>query len=390
MVKEKKEGLTSEHKIGLNSISESNRFLRKLWSELEKYKKTGWCYAPSHFGQEVHIGFSNWGEVSFKYKQKGCIDIICFDNVQHEDVTILKDAIETAKRITDFITYYVQIKLPINVICENEENVSTKIYSKNNVSYIYSKVEAYSDSDFQYLVQKKIEAIRALLSVFFRNTYSLNSFKIIHSHNEEPTIKQDGHYSYNRGWIDMDEIPIIYKNHYIIPRELLLLIDTIMNNNFYTKEIEMILNSSHSFYSATYFMNISVDNKNDYIGCINVANSMVISALEPLADLEDIPIVKCNHCGSINYSVIRKIKSLLNRYCNCSMTKYILDTYYSKRSEFFHIGKRDTEEHYIGKCWPQINEKDGREMLKPHSLIDYNMFDWVSFVIRNRIYDLID
>lgn len=46
MVKEKKEGLTSEHKIGLNSISESNRFLRKLWSELEKYKKTGWCYAP--------------------------------------------------------------------------------------------------------------------------------------------------------------------------------------------------------------------------------------------------------------------------------------------------------------------------------------------------------
>ena len=52
--------------------------------------------------------------------------------------------------------------------------------------------------------------------------------------------------------------------------------------------------------------------------------------------------------------------------------------------------ERNTEEYYIGVCWPQIDEQDGRSILTPHSIIAYNLFDWVNYIIRKRIYDIVD
>lgn len=93
----------------------------------------------------------------------------------------------------------------------------------------------------------------------------------------------------------------------------------------------------------------------------------------------------CEKCGTSIYSVVKKIKLLLERYYEPAIVKHIMDVYYSKRSKYFHEGDRDTEEHYVGICWSQIDEEDTRSILAPHSMIDINLFDWVDFVIKKRI-----
>jgi len=121
-----------------------------------------------------------------------------------------------------------------------------------------------------------------------------------------------------------------------------------------------------------------------------LVNSIVISALEPLAALENVPTSVCEKCGADIYSVVKKIKMLLERYLTPNLAKYIVEEYYSKRSKFFHEGIRESEEYYTGISWPQINETDGRSILMPQSLIAFNLFDWVSLIIRKRIFDIIE
>ncbi len=375
--------------ISCKNVHNSNLFLRKLWSELEK--GNGWYFMPFRDGNKVHLGNCNYGEVSFDYKKRGCINNLYFSNVNSKNVKFIKNAIIRAKRIEEINTYYVKIELPF-VICDIKDDRFNTLFAKENKkSYLYSKINAYSTTDLEYLLMKKIESIRALFSVYIRNVFSFNLFEVSYSSEEQKKIVfHDDKCSYYLDWIDLDEIPKSKDGYYIIPREMLVLADIIMNNNFYSKEISMLINAAHAFYSATYQMKMSEEMGEDQIGCINIANSMVISALEPLADLENVPTSVCENCGIAIYSVIKKMKLLLERYCDPAMVKHIINVYYSDRSKFFHEGARKTEEHYIGRCWPQIDEREGRNILMPHSRIEYNLFDWVNYVIRKRLYDIIN
>lgn len=375
--------------ISLKSVHDSNLFLRKLWSELED--GNGWNLCPSRKEKKVYIGISNYGEVSFDYEKRGCINNIYFSNVSSGHEELIKNAIIRAKKIDEINTYYVKIELPF-VICDMWDDRLDTVFAKGNKkSYIYSKINAYSTKDLEYLLGKKVESLRAIFSVYVRRVFSLNLFKISYSREEQnKNIVHSENYSYDLDWIDLDQIPKSKDGNYVLPIEMLILVDTIMINNFYSKKINMLINAARLFYSATYQMKMSEESQEDQIGCINIANSMVISALEPLANLEDVPVSVCENCGADIYSVIKKMKLLLERYYDPDVSNHIMKVYYSKRSKFFHEGARDTEEYYMGRCWPQIDEEDKRSILMPHSVISYNLFDWVNYVIRKRIYDIIN
>lgn len=375
--------------ISLKSVQDSNLFLRKLWSELGNCNGRNFC--PSRDANRIYIGFCNYGIVSFDYKKRGCINNIYFSQVKNRNMEYVQKAIIRAKKIEEINTYYVKIELPFLINDMIENKVYTMFIKENNKSYLFTKINAYSIKDLKYLLKKKIEVLRALFSVYIRDVFPLNLFKVSYSNEKQPNFEfYEEKYSYNLDWIDLDEIPKSEKGYYIIPKEMLILADTIMHTNFYSRQISMLINSAHLFYSATYQMKLSEENEEDLIGCVNIANSMVISALEPLADLENVPKSVCEKCGTPLYSVIKKMKILLSRYSDPATVKCIMDTYYSNRSKFFHEGARNTEEYYIGVCWPQIDEQDGRSILTPHSIIAYNLFDWVNYIIRKRIYDIVD
>ena len=97
-----------------------------------------------------------------------------------------------------------------------------------------------------------------MFSVYIRDVFPLNLFKVSYSNEKQPNFEfYEEKYSYNLDWIDLDEIPKSEKGYYIIPKEMLILADTIMHTNFYSRQISMLINSAHLFYSATYQMKLS-------------------------------------------------------------------------------------------------------------------------------------
>lgn len=382
---------TLSFSISSKNVHESNLFLRKLWSELNKYKSNGWnCYSYRH-NNVIEIGSSNYGDISFDYKVKGCINNIYFKNVEEGDIEYIKRAVNDARRINETITYYCEIDFPLKSRCTTEEGLNTRFYSEGERTCIRLEMEAYSENDFKYLIGKKVEILRAIISVYFRKKYTLKDFNVKYVLDKPDELPADNTvYDYDLEWIDFDEIPMTDENEYIIPKDMVYFVDLIIKSNFYTSQIQMMINAVQAFFLASTLKSVSEERCEATKGCINVANAIAVSALEPLANLESIPDYKCEYCGSTQFHVLKKMRALIKRYHSEWYTKYVMDTYYTKRSKFFHEGSNDSDEYYIGICWPQIDETCGNKMESPRSLIDYNLFDIVNHIIRRRCFELIN
>ena len=92
-------GVIMEFLIKCGSVEASNLFLRKLWSELNTISKNGWQFIPHREKNTIHIGFSNFGAVSFDYIKKGCINKLFIDYPDDgEYAESIKRAVDTAKK----------------------------------------------------------------------------------------------------------------------------------------------------------------------------------------------------------------------------------------------------------------------------------------------------
>ncbi|MDY4787991.1 MAG: hypothetical protein SO253_01575 [Bacilli bacterium] len=362
-------------KISCNSICDSNLFLRKLWSELEE--GNGWNLLVYGKNQKIFLGSSNYGMVSFDYEKRGCINNIYFDNVAKKDVDFVKRAIDNAKNIDDYCVYYIKIELPFFVCDIYDDKTYTIIYNENKKSYIYSKIKAYSMKDLNFLLSNKLSALRALFSIYVNKAFPLNRFNVFVSKVEE------------RKRLDDSQSFMSQNDYYIIPREGLIFADLIISKESYSREVRMLINSIHQYYFAISQEEMNKENIVDRLSCINVANSIMVSALEPLASLEKCSTTVCENSNQKNFSVVKKMKQLLSRYLDEGVVWYFMKNYYEERSKFFHEGKRQSEEYYIGICWPQIDETDGRNIFVPRLSIDYNLLNFVNFVIQQRVYDII-
>ena len=106
--------ITIREQIKAKNIEASNLFLRKLWSELQMIRENGWFYQPFRKPGEnrVYIGRCNFGDVSFDYKNKGCIENMYFENVKAGEEQGIRDAIRKARDIEDINDFYVRIDIP--------------------------------------------------------------------------------------------------------------------------------------------------------------------------------------------------------------------------------------------------------------------------------------
>ena len=66
-------------------------------------RENGWFYQPFRKPGEnrVYIGRCNFGDVSFDYKNKGCIENMYFENVKAGEEQGIRDAIRKARDIED-------------------------------------------------------------------------------------------------------------------------------------------------------------------------------------------------------------------------------------------------------------------------------------------------
>ena len=167
----------------------------------------------------------------------------------------------------------------------------------------------------------------------------------------------------------------------IIPRKCIELLEKIVKKNFYTQEIELILNACMQFYSVNRIVKDNFYNPAYYnYGINDVINAITVSCLEPLVALE-------NKKSANKLSIIKRMRKLVLKYTDPYIANYITKEVYTNRSNIFHEGKMSTTERYCGYCWPQIDPYLKNEMLNQLPVFDLFLFDLVGFIIRNYIHD---
>lgn len=166
----------------------------------------------------------------------------------------------------------------------------------------------------------------------------------------------------------------------IIPNECIKLISCVMDEKNYDEDIELLINSSRELVvtqqllKEMLFPNLSVK--------ADIINSMACSSLEPLSLILNKNNEQCKECGNTIFSITKKIKAMCSRYFGASISKYIGDEIYKNRSVFLHLGQPESSQCSRGGFCPQINMKT-KMVMKPNSAVNYNIFDFSSFLFRN-------
>ena len=161
--------ITIREQIKAKNIEASNLFLRKLWSELQMIRENGWFYQPFRKPGEnrVYIGRCNFGDVSFDYKNKGCIENMYFENVKAGEEQGIRDAIRKARDIEDINDFYVRIDIPnqgTGICCETDGKTGCVV--KKDRTSIYMQMQAYGAKDLEYLLNKKVVVLCNILMLF--------------------------------------------------------------------------------------------------------------------------------------------------------------------------------------------------------------------------------
>lgn len=362
------------------SIQESNIFLRKLWSEFNEITPMGWNLCSYKENNKVFIGVSAVGEISYDYTRRGCIKNLYVENTKNaDDISI---AVQRAKN-NSMKEYVVCFEL------ENDKGISVadtsidncKIYSDKEKTYLYFNFEAYSAWDMKMYLPNKYTSVISILYEYTRVLFKIKKIEYA-SGNLSNEVSEPKDYDY--GWMDYDDYPHINDRTIIIPHECLKLISYVMNDRSYDENIELLLNSGIVLMSTQSMLQEIefpyLNYKSDII------NSMACSSFEPLSLILDKNNERCDKCGNMVFSIMKKVKKMCTLYFNENFSKYMFEDLYKKRSAFLHAGEPESMQDSSRIFCPQIHPKSGVVMM-PHGRIRYDVFDYSSYLFRNIAHD---
>lgn len=377
--------------VSSDSVQESNYILRRLYEEISKAGPIGWQFMPERRGNDIFVGYTNWGELYLHYKKKGCIDKICFFNIDEKNAPIIENAINIANQDHNtFSAYSVRVEFNTGDVLFREM-AKNQIYfcserneDGNNRLSISFNVEAFGDYDIQYIANQKINYLKILLSAYTNILFDYPKIEIARGSQEYPDINWS---DYDEDWIDDFLGPDGKEAATLLPDFFAFLRLTI-DNDYYNEDMKLILNAAQDYYCSLLMRKRLLYDISDNIpGIVDTINTMLISTLEPLSCInKDKPEI-CPVCGNKVYKISAHIRALCENYLGEYIAKDIADKGYSYRSSFLHEGHARTNEFFSGRFYPQIDPVSQNEMLWVVPLLETNTFDFVSYVFRKVVHD---
>ena len=374
-----------EFEINTTDVTESNIFLRKLWCELNSVQKNGWLYSPFKNGNKIHIGFCNLGEVSFDYKVKGCINKLYIDTKEDEFKHGIENAVKNALN-NSMQSYDVELILTCEEECSlantSYENILVRNHSQHN--RICFSMEAYSPWDVQQILGGKLSTI---LSIFYEYTNIIFSVEKIQIINNAVKYNNNGStLEYDYSWIDSDEPPKDANDYMLLPNECLKLIRYVIEDDYSDQNIALFIASSRQLLCCANELKRIDINPLQTAGTAEASISFLVSSFEPLSLILNKDFCKCSNCGASNFSIVKKVKQLFDRYFDDGIER-IVNAYYGIRSSYLHEGRVNSLLVPFHTCYPQIDPIEKNSMLKPYHNYDSFLLEASSYVFRNLARD---
>lgn len=369
-----------EYQINVNSLQESNIFLRKLWSELNDIRPMGWNMYPYKDKNHITIGCSNFGEIAFDYTRKGCIKKLYIDNSIDKDA--ITQAVQNAQH-NNLSEYTILLELiadkRIDLLPRTYEKC--RIYSKDGALFLLAEFKAYSSWDAEIFFPSKLLSICSILYAYTHNTFHIKSSKIAKN---RLVVTNTPPVSYNYQWIDSDECPTAEGQNIILPDECFKLIMYVMDDEVFIEDIELLLNSSNLLFTAQSMME---EVSFPYASIkADIYNALACSSLEPLSLILDKNTEQCSLCGNKVFSISSKIKKMCSHYFDEGFAKHVSNVIYKNRSVFLHNGQPESTQRSNKVFCPQVNPTTGMIMY-PGGRLRYELFDWSTFLLRNIAHD---
>lgn len=379
--------------VETNSCQESNLFLRKFYDELSKFGKNGWHFQSERENNIIFVGRMNYGAMWISYKEKGKIDKVIIESESSQTKKQVLIALKNAKNNFNVLkTYTLTVifkTLDISFLEMRKNQI--EIYSEDTKEGILTKiqfpVQAFGEEDLKYVIANKVPYLEHLLcaytNILFENTriyYCEGENNLNNNEWEEPCQR----------WVDTEEVFI--NNHLSLCSNFFYLFEIIINNYEFDRKIRLLLNASQEiFISKKILYSLLKEDGGPWNipGYIDLANTLVLSILEPLSNIFGEKAEVCDKCGNLKYSIAKKIKNLCQRYLPMHLVNEIYQKRYNERSKFLHEGNTVTNEFYCGHCVPLLDPVDGRSMMQPSASINLNMFDYVTFIFRQVSADVL-
>jgi len=379
--------------VSAKDVQESNHILRKLYEEMRRIKPINWQFSTYRKENNIFLGYTNLGDLWIHYKTKGIIDKIGFLRCNKEDQGLIEAAIKEADsnhekmlcysvRAEFFITTAVlseMAKDQIHIVGEKVDDFNSKIIVTFNVN-------AYGDYDVNYVVKQKVNYLRLLLSIYTNMAFDYPRIWISNGEQDIPDIFWSG---YDEEWIDFFYDSTGKENAVLLP-DFFTLFRYVLNHDCYSKNMRLVLNAAQDFFCAVLMKKRLIEDGDDILpGIVDTINTMLISALEPLSCIGKEKPQICPACGNTIYKISSHIRELCKEYLGEFLAKEIVNRGYKNRSIFLHEGNARTNEFRCGNCYPQLDPISKNEIMWVTPLLENNFFDYVSYIIRKKIHDLL-
>ncbi len=374
-----------EFQINTNNIKESNIFLRKLWCELNNIRKNGWQYMPYRRNNRIYIGFCNFGEVSFDYKEKGCINKLYIDNKNDEGKNDIENAVNNALN-NSLQIFNIELLLTDEKECSLAEICSENIhiYKHENLNRICFSMEAYSEWDVEQTLKEKLSTILSIVYEYTNVIFNIEKIQL--TKNTVDYKNSNSTYKYDYSWIDSDEYPRDNDGCILLTNECIKLIRYVIEDDYSDQNIALFIASSRELLCCASDFKRTEINPYQFAGRAEALNSLLMSTFEPLSLILNKDVNKCDECGALKYSIVKKVKMLFKKYFDSSIEGWI-SYKYGLRSSYLHEGKVSSLMIPFDSCYPQIDPIAKNTMLMPYSSKDMFLLEASSYVFRNLAHD---
>jgi|GEM_PF-1715584 len=380
--------------VSAKSLEESNLILRKFYDEINKTIQVGWQFMNVRTGNTIEVGDCNFGTMWFDYKQSGLINNIFISTKGRAPKQIVESALKEAiANHNNFEKYGIEAvfytkDIHFSTMCKNDILLTSDLAKNGNTAKIRFNINAFGKLDAKYIITQKINYLKHLFCAY---TNFLFKLKCVYKSEKSVECEETKWNNYDPDWIDCffdDEKKDVDAE--LIP-DFFDIFRIILDNDSYKKTMRLLLNSAQEIYCAQKMMKDSVyDPEYNSPGFVDMLNTLLISALEPLSNIGARKAEICPECGNVKYKIRKKVETLCSQYTNDYITKVLSNIGYSQRSSFLHEGNAKTNEFYCGTCIPLINPSAKNELLMASSVINQNTFDYVAYIFRKKVHDLLE
>ncbi len=406
---------------GLNNENESNHFLRSLWASIrEHFGKCDWHYSPyKKLGsKKIILGRMNYKakgsfEVSVRYRQKGNLVAVMFsdyieDDEIKSDLKIIKELVKNSldyKKLISKFSFSISLKVIRGSIAAYSGKSFVLQPTGNSSIELIVDIDGYDAKDAEAKASEKIKTVIEILTV------STNCLIIRDTQNDNvdfPSLSsvEINKYSRDVSWIDVKPLA---DGLVQISEKTCFLIDYILNNDIYSYEIQLLLNSYAHFSSGraldsftldTYYPTQRVGKASDEVfidfqSDLRFSNAARLhpsssedAMIHYMSSLETVSLIgvpkskKCDSCGQQAYSISERVRSYVEKDNTNEPLAKIINSYYGLRSRYLHQGIRFVDNSYSGSATPLLDSNTMSNAREYNQVSLLNLREWCSYLLR--------